>query len=372
MLLPGYYYHPIYIYSIVFLSIIYIIVHQKESCRDTLSRHNNSFSAIAVGLVYILFFGLRPAHTGQFGDSSNYLEMYEYIRYGLGSYDIEHADWLFGLIMTECAKIMEAKYFFLLIEIGYIGCNYWACKRLMPNNVYGAFLMSLTAYSFYSYSTNGIRNGLACAIMLVVFSYILGSKKDKIIAVILSFCAYNIHHATALPILMMLISAFILSKYKNSLNLTIIFWCFSILLSLTISDVLENFFASLGFDDRLNNYIYNDEWNEQFSHLGFRWDFLIYSILPIIWGYYIIVKKKTSDNMYKMLLNTYILCNSFWIMLIRASFSNRFAYLSWFMYPILLAYPLLRLPIWPKQGTKFNWTLAANTSFTYFMWLIGK
>ena len=60
-------------------------------------------------------------------------------------------------------------------------------------------------------------------------------------------------------------------------------------------------------------------------------------------------------------------------MVIRAAFSNRFAYLSWFLYPIVIAYPLLRLPIWKtNQGKRLNQIMMANIGFTYIMWLLGK
>ena len=60
--------------------------------------------------------------------------------------------------------------------------------------------------------------------------------------------------------------------------------------------------------------------------------------------------------------------NAFWIMVIRAEFSNRFAYLSWFLYPIVLAYPLLKLKIWPKtQGNKTAVIMAGHLAFTLLM-----
>ena len=55
---------------------------------------------------------------------------------------------------------------------------------------------------------------------------------------------------------------------------------------------MENFFAGLGFDDRLNSYITSDEYDDQFSDVGFRWDFLLYSVMPIILGWYVVIKKK--------------------------------------------------------------------------------
>jgi hypothetical protein len=332
---------------------------------------DNYGSALFLSIVLILFLGLRPV-SHHFGDTVNYARSYANLQYGLSEYDPDASDWLFYWIMNKASKIMSVNAFFLIIEIGYISCTLWACKRLMRNNVLIALLINLAAFSFYSYGINGIRNGLACSIMLVAFSYIVGSKNDKIIAAILSFCAYNIHHAMALPILMMVVSTFVLPKFKNSFKLTVAFWILSILLSLFVGDSLETFFANLGFDDRLNSYIIDEEDNEKFSSVGFRWDFLLYGMMPIILGWHVVVKKRVSDKTYLMLLNTYVLCNSFWVMLIRASYSNRFAYLSWFIYPMLLAYPLLKLPVWRKQGEKLNWIMLANIGFTYFMWLIGK
>jgi len=57
---------------------------------------------------------------------------------------------------------------------------------------------------------------------------------------------------------------------------------------------------------------------------------------------------------------------------IRAAFSNRFAYLSWFIYPLVIAYPLLRMNIWEDQDRKTAQILLAYSGFTFFMHLIGK
>ena len=113
---------------------------------------------------------------------------------------------------------------------------------------------------------------------------------------------------------------------------------------------------------------------KQFSQTGFRWDFLLYSSMPIIMGWYIIFKRRIKvDFNYILLLGVYIYSNAFWVMVIRASFSNRFAYLSWFIYPLVLAYPLLKFPIWKKkQGLRTGLILLAHFGFTFVMWLIGK
>ncbi len=105
----------------------------------------------------------------------------------------------------------------------------------------------------------------------------------------------------------------------------------------------------------------------QFSREGFRWDFLLYSTVPIVMGWYICVKRKIQDNWYNVICTVYCLCNAFWIMVIRSAFSNRFAYLSWFIYPIVIAYPLINLPVWEDQDRKTGIILLAYAGFTFFM-----
>ena len=126
----------------------------------------------------------------------------------------------------------------------------------------------------------------------------------------------------------------------------------------------------LGFDDRMDGYLSGNDYSG-FSHAGFRWDFLLYSMMPICLGYYIVIKKGIRDRIYEILLTTYTLANAFWVMVIRAQFSDRFAYLSWFMYAIVLAYPLFRMDIWGnRQGNIARVILNIHLSFTLFMNLI--
>lgn len=223
-------------------------------------------------------------------------------------------------------------------------------------------LFVMGALSFYTYGTNGIRNGLACSITLVILSYVRGSKFDLIKAVLLSFVAINVHKTTMLPICMMMASIWFVRSFKWAYT----FWILSIFISLAAGGAVSSFFASLGFDSRLSYLGTIDA--DKFSRTGFRWDFLIYSMMPIILGYYIIYRRNIRNRMYEIILNTYTLSNAFWVMVIRANYSNRFAYLSWFMYPIVLAYPLLRLDIWNgRQGKYLRLIMIAHIGFTWFM-----
>ena len=106
----------------------------------------------------------------------------------------------------------------------------------------------------------------------------------------------------------------------------------------------------------------------EFSRTGFRWDFLLYSAAPVVMAWYVCIKRNLQDNWYNVICTTYCLCNAFWVMVIRSAFSNRFAYLSWFLYPIVIAYPLVNMPLQEAQDRLTGWILLAYGGFSAFMW----
>lgn len=359
------YYYPIFIHIVLIWSLLQCIQCTNMNVSTILYSQKSNVFITLFSILFIILVGLRPISGVYFGDTVNYARNYYAYQDGLVFYDSDSSEWLFNWLMATCAQVMDVQGFFLIIEIGYVGLMLWTCRRLMPNNVTLAMLFCLGAFSFFSYGTNGIRNGLACSLILLAFSYINGTKKDKIVAGILSFSAYNIHHSTALPIFCMIVSLL----YRNT-KMIYLFWVGSIFVSAIAGGFVESIFSGLGFDDRLDGYMHSTD-DDMFSHIGFRWDFLFYSAMPIWLGWYVVMNRKIFNSQYLLLLHTYVLANAFWVMLIRASYSNRFAYLSWFMYPIVLAYPLLVLPIWKDQGKKVGMILITHMLFTYLMWLRG-
>lgn len=80
-------------------------------------------------------------------------------------------------------------------------------------------------------------------------------------------------------------------------------------------------------------------------------------------GWYYIYRKKFNDRFYTLIYNSYLLTNIFWILVIRANFSDRFAYLSWFLIPFLLVYPLLKQKLDLKEGIWLGTILLAENIF---------
>lgn len=359
-MIPPYLYSTVFLYSVIILTLIAFTTVQKSYDRIRYGS-NNFIPTLFICAVYALWIGFRPISGYYFGDTSNYALSFQLMREGL-IVPAEDGEWVWNNLMYLCSQTMDISAFFTLVDIGYFGFTLWACKRLTPNNVLLSMLFCMGALSFFTYATNGIRNGLACSLILLYLSFLSGNKKDKIIAAAIAFVAFNIHHTTALPVLMSVISLFFMRSFKWAYT----FWILSILVSLVAGGAVTSFFAGFGFDDRLSYLTTMDD--GMFSHTGFRWDFLIYSMMPIVLGYYVIYKRGIRNTKYEVLLNTYTLSNAFWVMVISANYSNRFAYLSWFMYPIVLAYPLLKLDIWDNlQGKRLKQIMFAHVGFTWFM-----
>lgn len=362
-MIPAYLYSTVFLYLILILTLITCVREYNKSYEVIERGSSGFFGALILAVILSVFLGGRPLNQlWAFGDSALYAHQFNLVANNLASAS-DSSEWAWGWLMKFFAENLSLSDFFLFVEIGYIGSTLWACKRL-TSNCWISFLFMLASFSFYSYGVNGIRNGLACALVLVVMSYAKGNIIEKIIAAALGIIAFGLHHTTILPLAMLLISMYFIKSFKWAYT----FWILSILLSLVAGGSIINFFVGLGFDDRMAAYSAQSSDSAMFSHTGFRWDFLIYSMMPIVLGYYVVIKKKIRDSKYELLLNTYTLANAFWVMVIRANYSNRFAYLSWFMYPLVLAYPVIELDIWgKKQGYRLAQIMGAHALFTWFM-----
>ena len=211
---------------------------------------------------------------------------------------------------------------------------------------------------------------MACSILMFAIALLTGSKVEIIVSVFLMIVAVSIHRSTILPAICAIAALLFAIKPRHA----IYFWVFSIIISLIAGNQVTELFSSIGFDDRMNQYANLDESGNIIEmeryNIGFRIDFIIYSIFPLIMAWYITVKRSFNDKKYNIIATTYILANAFWVMVIRSNQSNRFAYLSWFLYPIIIAYPLLRMNVWEDQDRKTALVLSLYSGFTIFMHFI--
>lgn len=327
-----------------------------------------------------LFFGTRPIHF-VFGDMVMYRRgFYDKYSYGLTDNLSKHSEplwnWLQDLahsLIPGASLYAQYTLFCFIVCAAYVLFQAWACVRIRRKSAYVLFLFLVANFGFYAYCVNGMRNGMACAMLLVAISYMTPQFADKVKAAVLCLLAFLIHNSVIIPIVALIGAYYVLKDIRKCIYV----WLASIVVSLVAGGFVENLFISLGFGDRMAGYLTNV--NATIASelgaaaigtikVGFRWDFLLYSAAPIVLGWYVVCKKRISDRKYELLLNTYILANCVWVMLIRAFFSNRFAYLSWFMYGVVLAYPFLRFKIFKHQGMVLAAVLVGNLLFTWLFW----
>lgn len=310
-------------------------------------------------LVFLLFFiGFRPVNY-RFVDMVTYNNIY--LGYMGGADIFTEEDILFHIFMKFCATIMTPKYFFFICVLLYIYPMYRVSKKLFNDYWFYSFLVLVVSFSFWSYATNGIRNGIATSLFLLAISFY--PKRNLVIFFMI--LSTFIHKTLLLPVV-----AFTITYYYSNTKHYLLFWLVTIPLSLAMGGFWESLFASLGFgDDKLNAYLVGGNVNnDSFKSTGFRFDFLIYSATAIFTGWYFIFKKQLKDVLYSRLFNTYLICNSFWVLVIRANFSNRFAYLSWFFIGLIIIYPFLKKEYFQNHHIKVGLVFTAYFLFTFLMY----
>lgn len=369
--ISPYLYSQVYYWCAFILCAVLFLRYSTSTDNKLLLQQNTFVPALLLSVLAILYLGLRPTHF-VFGDMVTYARGY---RAGqISGFAIEaKGEWVFAWIQQVLINLgFSETIFFLLCSIGYIYLQYWVCQKLLWENVWIAMLFILSAFEFYVFAVNGIRNGLACAIVMAAMTIAIQAKGNKfqlLIAAIISYLVLGIHKSTIIPIGCAFVALYWIKNPKYALGV----WVASIFVSLVAGSFFTNHLAGLMEGDaKYNDYRVGAYTESTFSKTGFRWDFLLYSAMPVLLIYYVNIKKRIRERIFDYLSVTYLLANSIWILVIRMNYSNRFAYLSWFLYPLVLAYGLIRLHIWEDQDRKIGLFLLLHAGFTLAMFLTGK
>lgn len=308
-------------------------------------------------LIYMIFFiGDRPL-SPVFVDMIAYNVNYEFI-YGdffLFNMDTENIIWDNFFAWMACNTYTFTTWVFI-IAVAYFGLIFWACNIIFGKDLLLAFVMCLAAFSTFSYSVNGMKAGVAASLFLVAIAY-----KDKLwISIPIALLTYGFHHS----MVMVIAAYFIVLIFKNP-KYYILGWILCVIIATLHISFFQVLFARFA-DERAEGYLTAS--NELEGYLtGFRLDFILYSAVPIYLGYLMIYKYKVQSTTYSFLLRLYIMTNSIWMLCMYASFSNRIAYLSWFMYPIVLLYPFISRKKNELQGRYLRYVVYGHLFFTLFM-----
>lgn len=320
-------YQYIYHIFVAIITFAYVGRYKSPTFKPSSSNMGETLLVIAV----ILFLGFRPisAYFVDMVGYASYLDRFYGVTFWF-TWDTDNK--IFDNLLTWWGgNRFDKQMFFLMMAIIYIGCAYIGIKRLFSNHALIALLVFLAGFSTFSYGTNGIKAGAAASIFIMALGY-----WDKLyVCIPLMLVSLGFHHSMVMPI-----AAFVVTLFFKQPKWFYYGWlaCFFMaLLHITYFQVLFGGMA----DEQGASYLMATE-QTTVSHIDFRPDFVLYSAVPVWIGYQFEMKKSIKlSNTYHTLMHFYLVTNAIWMLCMYAEFNNRIAYLSWFVYPIVIIYPFL-------------------------------
>lgn len=320
---------------------------------------NQMFFSFLLACPIVLLFAYYPIEWGTYADREGYLYIFNHLE----DSTINDYGWFIIYSIIKFFSSEQVIFFGVLASL-YVGLRYIACTQFSKENSLLVFLMVISSFLFFSYGHNTIRSGVASSFLILAFSLFF-KKRTWIIAIALMLMSICIHKSMIIPVVAFLLSIF----FKNS-KILIVCWISAFFVSLIVGDYFSNLLGDIVTENaggQAGGYITSDE--QGVYDRGFRIDFILYSLAPIVVGGYYIFKKEFFNREYTTIYNTYIIANIFFVLVIRANFIDRFGYLSWMLMPILLIYPLISKKMFEKQNIIVAFTLLLNELFTFIMYL---
>lgn len=280
-----------------------------------------------------LYLGNRELDIGV--DTRQYNRIFRFMEVNSWSDWDKWTDCGFYFLMWITAKFCPWNTFLTIIALIYIGGAYIGMKGLFGKMALFSLFVFVISPNFFQFSINVMRNGYAASVFAISFFYY---KKPKIMYSIMAFSCLC-HISMILPFVF-----FIITRNTRSIQIPFILWCVSLMLQLSGRSIgsLAQFFLAA---DLYDGYI-NGQMDMEVQSWG---SFLMYGMSPVLVAIYFIGVKKYKDRLYTHLLNTFLITQAIYVQVMNVEFALRFAYLSTFLMPYLLLYPLLKNKYWNYQ-----------------------
>lgn len=266
-MLPASLYMPLYHQTMLLVILGCALVYWQGRCSHKSLTQFNQVFLIVTGLAVVMFIGFRPVSGIYFIDMGDYARSYESVQQGnKGSLP----DMLFNGLMQLCAPVLPTAGFFFVCTVIYVAPLAVASWRIHGTWAFPVFLAYLTAFSFWGYGVNGIRNGIAMSVLILAFAY----HDRPLVMLALIASAWGFHAASLLPA-----AAFLIVRYLKWTRIWMAFWVVCVGLSLfagNVGQMLLSRYNPFAGDNRVEGYILGSEGG------GFRADFLLYSIFPVL------------------------------------------------------------------------------------------
>jgi len=315
-------------------------------------------------VISTLFIGLRnPFGSFQhFGDTHSYTLLFQQIKNDpLWS---PQKDFGFYFYMKILASFFSIQMFYLITAILYVFLVYFAFVKWFKKYAYFALIIHVSSMSFWPYGINGMRNGLAASIFIFALSF----YHRKWIMALLVALAVSFHASMMLPTV-----ALIIVYFFDNTKILLRIWALSIPLCFFLGKKIDSslrllFSSTVGSFDFRADYTGYEELIIDAAAPKFKLNFVFYSSLVIVLGYYFIYKLNFKHEFYQRMFNLYLIANTVWLYFIYFPFTNRFAYLSWFLIPVLAIFPI----IYSTKLKNQSYFMAGAVSVSlFFAWIVA-
>lgn len=350
-------YQPIFQTLVLLLTIVLTVRYQTLTDSQVIAAKGGTSKLLGwiLAVSMAVFVGTRPM-SAVFVDMVNYNAVYHSLRIDWPfNFSMAKENYLFDNLFDWLASNkVDIFIFFLIIAAIYFIVTYKAMTRLFKGNALYAYVAWLAAFSTFSYATNGIKAGAAAALFVCAIAY----RDRKLWAVLLLAASLGFHHSMVVPL-----AAFCVALFYRNTKTYFIVWGVCILLAAAHVTYFQELFAGLSSESVSKHYLAQSgtDWG---GKTGFRWDFILYSALPLGVAYYTLIVKKVKSDTYAFMVNIYLMVNSIWLLCMYMPFNNRTAYLSWCIYPVVLVYPFLNCRVRERQTTWLNIVTWIQLSFT--------
>ena len=342
-----------------------MVIYYQYNKRDEFEISESSSSDVPTILLCILitlFIGFRPLAPNCFGDMHNYVALYKVLYEG----EVFHFNRITeNLIFDNLfawwgSERLGYTSFFVFIASIYFGAAFLGLRKLFPHDKLASYLVFLAAFSTFSYGTNGIKAGAAASLFILAISY----RENIKLCILLVLISWGFHHSMIMPV-----AAFVITLFIKDPKYYFVLWVFCLVMAFSHITAFAHYFAGATTEHGAS-YLLGDGMNDG-TKGGLRLDFIVYSAMPVLVGWYTVFKKNIElSDTYKNLLNLYLSLNGIWMLCMYANYTNRIAYLSWFLYPIVLIYPFLQEEWGEDKYKKFSYVMLAHLGFTLFMQII--
>ncbi|WP_147802784.1 EpsG family protein [Alkalicoccus halolimnae] len=211
-----------------------------------------------------------------------------------------------------------------------------AVWHFIPLIMFGYF----SFFIYFNITTNIIRQGFTVHLLLFMIIYLW--KNDYKKAIVFFLAAVTFHTSALIAGVL-----FVIKKFNIQLKYIIAVTALSALVMVTGLNTLFLEFAGSflggGIGDRLLRYS-SEAILERYDGEINRLDFLVFTLAWAGWGLWFLSRHLKDDLFYHWLVKSYLMLSSIFMVLGFIAYSDRIALYAWFLIPLLLFYPVTKMP----------------------------